>query len=288
LKRLYGIIGFPVSHSLSPVFQQAAFDTLGLDAAYVPFEIPPERLDEALDAMSLFGVQGFNVTLPHKEAVYRWVSSRDPVAERAKAVNTVIRKGSSWLGANTDVPGFRNVFQRFLERTGKGTPYHPLVFGAGGSARSVVLALLEAGVPRLTVANRSIDRAELLVSDLQAIRPESVLNVSGLSALEDDATKFDYVINTLSRDAFGEDFPPLSNIDVRHVRGMMDLSYRPDGGATPFLGCGIARSVPVEDGLPMLLEQGAISFKLWTSRDAPRKAMSSAIEKKLGRPVLWE
>jgi shikimate dehydrogenase len=288
LKRLYGIIGFPVSHSLSPVFQQAAFDSVGLDAAYVPFEIPPERLEEALEAMSLFGVQGFNVTLPHKESVYRWVSSRDPVAERAKAVNTVVLKGSAWHGANTDVPGFRSVFTQFLKRTGKKIPEHPLVFGAGGSGRSVVLALLELGVPCLTIANRSLDRAEHMLGELQWIRPESVLNVAGLSVLEEKGAKFDYVINTLSRNAFGEDFPPLSNINVQNVLGMMDLSYRPDGDVTPFLEHGIARGIPVEDGLPMLLEQGAMSFEIWTSRAAPRKAMSDAIEKKLGRSVLWK
>ncbi len=287
MKRLYGVIGFPVSHSLSPLFQQAAFDSVGLDAAYVPFEIPPERLEEALEAMSLFGVQGFNVTLPHKESVYRWVSSRDPVAERAKSVNAVVLKGSSWHGTNTDVPGFRSVFDLFLKRTGKTIPENPLVFGAGGSGRSVVLALLESGVTRLTIANRSLERAEHLRGELQWIRPESVINVAGLSVLEEEDAAFDYVINTLSRNAFGEDFPPLSNINVQSVLGMMDLSYRPDGGATPFLAHGIDRGIPVEDGLPMLLEQGAMSFEVWTSRPAPRKAMSAAIEKRLGRPVLW-
>ncbi|MHB8422988.1 MAG: shikimate dehydrogenase [Leptospirales bacterium] len=286
MKRLYGIIGYPVAHSLSPVFQQAAFNATGLDAAYVPFEIPPESLSKALEGLDLLGVSGFNVTLPHKEALYDWVTKRDPAAQRVGAVNTVIRTESGWLGANTDVPGFRGALRGFLDRSVGGGVKHPLVLGAGGSARSVVAALCEMGFPALTIANRNRSRAEALISFFRNAGMNQEVNVLELgdwSRLAGNGP--DLLINTLSRDAYGDEFPLLDQFLLKDVRGFYDLSYRKDGTPTPFLKIGIRNGIPVEDGIGMLLEQGALSFECWTGLAAPKKMMEETLSSYLGRPV---
>lgn len=284
MKRLYGVIGYPVSHSLSPVFQQVAFDFTQIEAAYVPFEIRPENLALSLDAMDLLGVGGFNVTLPHKEAVFRLVQDRDPVALRVGAVNTVVRRSSGWLGANTDVGGFQSAFLHFADRKIRSPLSHPLVLGAGGAARSVIFALQNAGFSRITIANRTPERAEHLLDSLFSGEEKDGLDVLPLEKLQKGG-EFDVIINTLSRGAFGEGFPILEGAGIEAVKGMFDLSYQTDGRPTPFLQAGISAGIPWEDGLGMLLEQGALSFELWTGKTAPRHVMKEALFRRLNRPV---
>lgn len=285
MKRLYGVIGYPVSHSLSPVFQQAAFDYTQIEAAYVPFEIRPENLASSLDAMNLLGIGGFNVTLPHKEAVCRLVQDRDPVALRVRAVNTVVRRSSGWLGANTDVGGFQSAFRHFVDRKIRSPLSHPLVLGAGGSARSVIFALRDAGFSRITIANRTPERAQLLLDSLFSGKEKDGLDVLPLEKLQ-KVGEFDVIINTLSREAFGgEGFPILEGAGIEALKGMFDLSYRTDGRPTPFLQAGISAGIPWEDGLGMLIEQGALSFELWTGTTAPRHVMKEALFRSLNRPV---
>lgn len=286
MKRLYGIIGYPVAHSLSPVFQQAAFDATGSNAAYVPFEILPDSLTEALAALELLGVSGFNVTLPHKELLYSRLTNLDPLARKVGAVNTIVRTENGWFGANTDVPGFRLSLQSFLERSVGVGIKHPLVLGAGGSARSVVAALCEMGFSALTIANRNRNRAQALVSFFRDSGMSQDVNVLDLSELRKGVgTGTDFVINTLSWDAFGDEFPLIDRSFISGVRGLYDLSYRRDGSPTPFLEIGVREGIPVEDGIGMLLEQGALSFEWWTGLPAPKRVMEEALSACLGRSV---
>lgn len=287
MRRLYGIIGYPVAHSLSPVFQQAAFDATGLDAAYVPFGLSPDLLQEGLRAMDLLGVAGFNVTLPHKEALHAWVSTRDPVAQKTGSVNTVIRKDAGWFGSNTDVPGFCVALQHFLTRSVESGVMHPLVLGAGGSARSVVAGLWEMGFPALTIVNRNRRRAESLVAFLRHSGMRQDVEILDLEEFgRCGLKKSDLVINTLSRDAYEDRFPLLDQVDLKGVRGFYDLSYQRDGALTPFLEKGDREGIPVDDGIGMLLEQGALSFEWWTGLPAPRKEMANALSSCLGKTIL--
>ncbi|MHB1285675.1 MAG: shikimate dehydrogenase family protein [Leptospirales bacterium] len=281
MKRLYGIIGFPVAHSLSPVFQQAAFDLSGLDASYVPFALPPESLQEGLKALDLLGVSGFNVTLPHKEAVFSWVTDLDPVARKVGSVNTVVRRKEGWFGANTDVPGFCSALKCFLERSVGSEVGHPLVLGAGGSARSVVAGLWKMGFSSFTIVNRHRGRAESLVEFFRRggmIQRVEVLDFGEITQW--NPRGIDLVINTLSRDAFRDGFSLLDRTDLGGVKGFYDLSYELDGSLTPFLKKGEMDGVPVEDGIGMLLEQGALSFEWWTGLQAPRREMAESLYKR--------
>ncbi len=286
MKRLYGIIGFPVAHSLSPVFQQTAFDLSGLDAAYVPFAIPPESLQEGLKALDLLGVSGFNVTLPHKEAVFSWVNDLDPIARKVGSVNTVVRRTEGWFGANTDVPGFCSALKCFLERSVGSEIKYPLVLGAGGSARSVVTGLCEMGFSSFTIVNRSRGRAESLV---ECFRRNGMIHAVEVLDFEEfsrwDPNGIDLVINTLSRDAFRERFSLLDRTDLVGVKGFYDLSYELDGSLTPFLKKGEKDGIPVEDGIGMLLEQGALSFEWWTGLQAPRREMADSLYRRTVKKV---
>ena len=286
MKKLYGVVGYPVAHSLSPVFQQAAMESLGIDAAYVPFQVPPEKIDAALKAMEILGVEGFNVTIPHKESVSKLIPEKDHVSTIVGAVNTVTRRSEGWFGANTDVPGFREAFRLFVHRKVRETLFHPVVLGAGGSARSVIFALREAGFGKLTIANRSPERARSLLASLFPGEEGKDVSILSLEELSERGTgECDVLINALSREAFPESFPVLDRVDCSGVKGFLDLSYRSDGLPTPFLEAGLRLGIPVEDGLGMLLEQGALSFELWTGLPAPRNVMAEALQRKLGRPL---
>lgn len=286
MKKLYGVIGYPVSHSLSPLFQQAAMESLGLDAAYVPFEIPPDQIGIALKSMEVLGVEGFNVTIPHKEAVSGLVAGKDRISTIVGAVNTVSRKADGWFASNTDVGGFQEAFRHFLQSKIKKDVSHPMVLGAGGSVRSVLFALRESGFRRLTIANRSLDRAHRLLDSLFSPDTRKEISVISLEEMSNQGVgECDVLINALSREAFPDRFALLDRVDCSGIKGFFDLSYRPDGLPTSFLKVGLSLKRPVEDGLRMLLEQGALSFEIWTGQSAPRDVMAEALRKKLGRSL---
>src|SRR5262245_16268335 len=162
--RLYGIMGYPVTHSLSPMMQTFAFRQHNLDCVYLPFPVAPAQLAQAVAGALALGVGGFNVTIPHKEAIVAYVDEVSAAARAIGAVNTVQVRDGRTIGYNTDGEGFLQ-------------PLHALqvplpaiatcLLGAGGAARAVAMALLEAGCPVLVLANRTLARAERLAAVLQ-------------------------------------------------------------------------------------------------------------------------
>jgi shikimate dehydrogenase len=273
------IIGHPVAHSLSPCFQQAAFDGCGIDAAYVPIDLDPSRAEEALFFLKDFGVSGFNVTLPFKELAYRKVDQVFGVASKIRSVNTVVARGGAWEGYNTDVPGFLKAYSRFLTKTGaEGENF--LVLGAGGSARAILEALSSMDASHIKVVNRSEERVKTLLQE------HSGGGHISMNALPELKTSLDgrswHVINTLSRNAFPVRgaFPPLESIDEDCVASVFDLSYEREGD-TECVAWAKRKGIPSSDGLSMLLFQGALSFEIWTGRAAPVQKMVEAIVKAL-------
>ena len=166
--RVYGIIGWPVEHSRSPLMQNAAFRSLGLDCVYVPFAVPPERLAQAVQGMRALGVAGWNVTIPHKTAIMPLLDDLSPEAVRAGAVNTVLNQAGRLIGYNTDGAGLVIALERELDCRVAGLKM--VVLGAGGAARGAVAALAAAGVARITVVNRTLSTAQSLVEQLQVFR----------------------------------------------------------------------------------------------------------------------
>ena len=253
---LYAVFGHPVSHSLSPRIHAAFGRQLGISLDYTTIEATPDAFPQALDAFVAAGGKGANVTLPLKEAAFALCASTSERAQRAGAVNTLIRNDGQWRGDNTDGIGLvRDLTGRLsLDLRGR----RALLLGAGGSARGVAPALLDAGVSELIIVNRTAERADALADALGD--PERAH-----SRYWDDAgAEGDYALivnaTSASRDGTTEFTLPFQLANSRTLA--VDLNY--GEAAIPFLAWARAANCrDVVDGLGMLVEQAAASFELW-------------------------
>jgi shikimate dehydrogenase len=263
--RLVGVIGWPVTHSLSPVIHNAAFAALEIDWAYVPLAVPPGRVREALAGLPALGFVGANVTMPHKTEVAAALQELSEDASRLRAVNTVLVGADAVSGHNTDAPGF----DRFLRRDAGFDPMGrtALVLGAGGAARALALALARGGLAELTVAVREPSRAEPLRAAVDGLGlAVDVVPIDAVGELHRDL-----VVNATPLGAHGEAYAlPALGSDVLAI----DLLYRPR--TTPLLEAARAAGGAGFGGLGLLLEQAALAFELWTGQPAPVEVMSAA------------
>lgn len=260
-----GLLGHPVGHSVSPQIQEAALEALRLPGAYLPFDVPHEFLEPFLDAAERLRARGFNVTIPHKEAVAELMDELDGDAEALEAVNTVVVKEGWTKGHNTDVFGFRMSLRSLGLRVGDHTA---LVVGAGGAAKAVVHVLLREGA-HVQIVNRTPERAETLADAFDD-------EVSVLT-LEDVARKgpWDLLVNATPAGTRGTDTAlPVPESSLDRTRFVYDLVYNPT--ETPLLAAAKRRGIRGTNGLEMLLQQAAASFELWTGKAAPFPAMKSA------------
>lgn len=291
--RLVGVMGWPVSHSLSPRMHNAAFGMLRLNWAYVPLPVPPERVGDAARGLSALGFAGANVTVPHKSTVIPFLDELTPIARTIGAANTiVVRPDGSLLGDNTDAAGF----MADLQAQGMGVcggvevsesdpgipPYsntltHALVLGAGGAARAIVYALVEAGA-HVAVANRTPDRALELCQTIAAALPGATDRLTAHAfpgALARLAPQADLIVNTTSLGLHsGDPLPWDPAIAFRTGQVVYDLIY---DHPTPLLALAAAQGARALDGLGMLVRQGARAFELWTGFEAPLSVMMDAL-----------
>jgi shikimate dehydrogenase len=260
-----GVIGWPVAHSLSPAIHNAAFADLGMPWTYVPLPVEPGRLPAALDGLVALGFAGANVTMPHKTEAAALCDVRSEDAERLAAANTLVVEGAELHGHNTDAPGF----DRFLRRDAGFDPAgrSALLFGAGGAARAVALALAGGGLSSLVVALREPGRDAGLRAALEGL-PVQVRTVALDEAVGVSA---DLVVNATPLGAHGErlPMPPVGPGQL-----VVDLLYRP--AVTPLLSDTRAAGAAAFGGLGLLLHQAALSFELWTGTPAPLEVMSAA------------
>ena len=263
-----GIIGWPVSHSLSPAIHNAGFAASGLDWVYLPLPVRPEWLQPALIGLVPLGFAGANVTMPHKTEAAELIQHRSDDARLLRAVNTIAVRGGELEGHNTDVAGF----DRFLRRDAGFDPAgrSALVYGAGGAARACALALARAGLTRLTVAARDEARAGPLVKMVEALEvPVTVIRPGDTGELTPDL-----VVNATpvgGRDA-EQVLPSLPHLGSEVL--VIDLLYDPP--STDLQRRAREAGVTAFGGLGHLLEQAALSFELWTGQPAPLEVMSAA------------
>ncbi len=276
-----GIIGHPVAHSLSPAFQQAAFDACGIDARYERWDTPPATLADRVRSLRAPDVLGANVTIPHKEAVLPLLDELDPFARLVGAVNVILIREGRLSGWNTDGPGFLRALRDSAAFEPAGRRF--LVVGAGGAARGIAFALAEAGAAEVAVWNRSPVRAEALVSDLRRAFPaascEILPELTGLRG-------FDAVVNCTSVGMEGsgsEGQLPFDPNETELHCLIVDIVYKPE--VTPLLRAAEAAGRRVLGGLPMLVYQGALAFELWTGKPAPLDVMFAAARAALRTPV---
>lgn len=262
-----GIIGWPVAHSLSPAIHNAAFAAMQMDWVYVPLPVRPGELPGALDGLVALGFAGANVTMPHKtEAAARSRSLSDD-ARRLQAVNTLVIDGEELHGHNTDTSGF----DRFLRRDAGFDPRgrSALVFGAGGAARAVALALARGGLDELTLAVRDPAGAGAgaVVESLEDLA--TVLKVVPFDGAE--RTRPDLIVNATPVGALGEMLPAPA---VGPGQLVVDLLYQP--AQTPLQMRAREAGAAAFGGLGLLLHQAALSFELWTGGVPPLAVMSAA------------
>ena len=257
--RLAGIMGWPVSHSRSPALHNFWLEQNGIDGAYVPLAVPPERLEQALRGLPALGFRGCNLTIPHKPDAMTIVDRVEPVARRIGAVNTIIVAPDGSLEArNTDVFGFReslrDVGPEWQPRAGAA-----VILGAGGAARAVAAGLVEDGVASVRLVNRTAERAEAVAKDLAA--PNTDITVHPWSERDAVLAGAGLLVNTTSLGMVGE--PPLA-IDLAALPTdavVMDIVYVPL--ETPLLAAARQRGHRAVDGLGMLLHQGRPGFEAW-------------------------
>jgi shikimate dehydrogenase len=257
--QLAGILGWPVAHSRSPALHNFWLDEHGIDGAYVPLPVRPDQLEHALRALPVLGFRGCNLTIPHKQMALSIVDRVEPLARRIGALNTVIVAADGSLeGSNTDVFGFcENLRDSSADWDPAAGP--AVVLGAGGAARAVVAALIEARVPEIRLVNRTLARAERVAADLEAGPSRISTHPWRLrdDALEDAAL----LVNTTSLGMAGE---PALAIDLARLPAhavVVDIVYVPI--ETALLAAARRRGHRVVDGLGMLLHQGRPGFEAW-------------------------
>ncbi len=271
---LYGVLGHPVSHSRSPEMQNAAFAEAGLDAVYVAFPVAPDRLGEAVAGAHALGLQGLNVTVPHKQPAAALCATMDAIAADVGAVNTLRRAPQGWEGFNTDAPACLT----FLEAAGVGTGARALLVGAGGAARAAAWALVRAGAA-LRVAARRNDAAREIA---EAFAPGTAAGVAIPQAvpwdrLGEECEAADVVVNGTSIGLAGY---PAAVPGLRPRRGqvVVDFVY----GDTELARSARAAGARLVTGEQLLVRQGALAFTLWTGRPAPEAAMAAAVARAAG------
>ncbi len=269
---VYGIVGFPVSHSLSPVMQNAALADAGVDGIYVPFSVSPEQLSAAVSGLRALHVRGFNVTIPHKAAIMPLLDELAPSALDAGAVNTVHNSNGCLIGHNTDGDGLLAAIRQELDYRVAGA--NVIVIGAGGAARGALAALCAAGVRSVTVINRTRAAAEMLIGMFQSKFPKTGFQAIGFAGdLSRCLPETDLLINASSLGMAGEKIAGVSLALLPCHARVYDMVYAP--ASTPLLEEARQRGLKASNGLSMLVAQGERAFEIWHGRP-PRSGMMRA------------
>ena len=279
-----GIIGFPVSHSVSPALQQAAFDHHGIEARYEYWETTPEALAERMASLRDPGVLGAQVTVPHKQEALAFVDAVSDDVRALGALNVIANDNGTLAATNTDVTGFVRALREDAGADLKGK--RVLLLGAGGAARAIVLGLAREGIASLAIANRTPQRA----LDAAAVAAGMVSRIEAIplspEALASEAAGADLIVNSTTLGMTGVGGPaPLAARAIPPAALVYDIVYNPPD--TPLLLEAKAAGAQTLGGLAMLVYVGAEAFEQWTGLKAPVGVMMAAAEKamaeRLGR-----
>ncbi len=271
-----GLMGFPVEHSLSPVMHNAAIAVSDLQYIYIPYSVLPDDIGPAIRSLIPLGIVGVNLTIPHKERVLPFLDEISLEASAIGAVNTVVNRHGMLTGHNTDGVGFRNaLIESDYQVSGK----HAIVLGAGGAARSIVY-VLAAECASVTVVNRSPERARELVETIHRVLPGAVLNwlsFEDVDKLREALIRSEVVVNTTSVGMYPHvDVDAPINLEIISSDSLViDLIYNPV--ETRLLREARLRGAKTMNGLPMLVHQGAESFRIWTGCEPSISEMYHAV-----------
>lgn len=279
---VFGIIGDPVEHTLSPGMHNAAFKKLGLDHIYVPFHVRAEELEEAMNGAYALGIKGLNVTIPHKTEVIKYLDYLDIAAGLIGAVNTVEFGENGAVGHNTDGIGAVRAIEEVKPVKGKKI----MILGAGGAARAISFQILLSGAESLVISNRTIEKGAELRNDLvEKLDPNVKVTDLGIE-LERELKNTDILINTTPIGMYPNiSQKPLVTADMMH-KGLIvnDIVYNP-------LKTGLlveaekARAKTIS-GVKMLMYQGVESFKIWTGIEPPVEVFQKALMNEMNLEII--
>ena len=276
--KTYCIIGDPVEHSLSPIMQNSAFAYLGINSSYFSFRVPHGELKPSIESLKSIGIGGFNVTIPHKISILKYLDKLDQTAITANAVNTVNNKEGTLIGYNTDLYGFiKPLYERNLNFNG----INVLMIGAGGAAHAIMTALsYEKGISQVIVVNRSSANTSALINHGLKLG----INCYGESFnnLSKSTFKSDLIINATSIGLKEDDTSPVDPKFIKPNTIVYDIIYKPV--YTDLLKKAKMANAKVVFGYEMLIAQGAQAFKIWTGLDAPIDIMKKALFGIFGEP----
>lgn len=270
-----GLIGFPIKHSLSPWIHEQFLDKAGLDGSYSLIEIHPDQnFAEEMSKLRKQGINGFNVTVPYKQTIIPFLDEIDIEAEKMGAVNTVVNDGGKWIGYNTDGKGYlrslESKFPGFLQDQTKKI----LILGAGGAARGIYYALVNAGFKQIDIANRTAASA----TEIAELKNDSInTNVLSLEQAEKSISEYDIFIQTTS-----VGMNPVSDATIVSLNGLKesaivsDIVYQPI--ETAFLKKARSLGGSVHFGHTMLLYQAQYAFEIWTNQQIPIDHMDDELQ----------
>lgn len=276
MKTLYGVIGNPIGHSMSPLMHNDAFQEKGIDSHYQPFLVKSEDIEKAVKALKVLDVQGFNVTIPHKRAIMPLLDEVDPLAEAIGAVNTVVRKGDRFIGFNTDGMGFI----RSLEES---CPFPldnkaVLIIGAGGAARAIFYSMAASGIKNIDICNRTPEKGEDIIKDCPFPCTSASLS---LQQAEQSMELYDIIVQTTSVGMHPEtNAMPLNVTRIKEGAFISDIIYNPL--ETKIMKTFRALGGKGDNGIGMFVHQGALAFELWTGIIPDSDRMRNIVQQQLG------
>lgn len=274
--KLLGVIGQPVEHSLSPVMHNAAIAQLGVDYVYLPIPVKREDLSKAIAGFEAIGLVGFNITIPHKQAILPLLNHISPEAKMIGAVNTVWRDQEGWSGTNTDVKGFIAPLQDLQKDWSQITP---IVLGNGGAARAVVVGCWQLGCPEIAVVGRNEDKLKQFQQSWQNTPLQDVVKVHNLTELPGLISQTQLLINTTPVGMSPQvDHSPVEAEVIKKLSSeaiAYDLIYTPN--PTKFLQQSQNQGAIAISGLEMLIQQGAAALEIWLQQPVPVDVMRRSL-----------
>jgi shikimate dehydrogenase len=272
MTKTYAVIGDPIDHSFSPALHNAAFLFLGIDSTYIAYRIPKGELEFGIESLKKIGIAGFNVTIPHKVDMMKFLNEVDDECKLVGATNTVTNIDGNLKGYNTDVEGFLDPIKK---RKMDSKDSDVLLIGAGGAARAIIVGFSKEKVRKITIANRTRERAEELIRFAHKLGVES--DYSDLQSAGEISGKYRFVVNATSVGLKGTGCP-ISTKNITKDSIVYDIVYVPV--ETPLIEQSKNQGATIIYGWEMLLAQAMKSFEIWTNRPAPFEAMKLTL---LGR-----
>ena len=275
MKKLFGVVGDPIAHSMSPAMHNDLFELYGIDASYLPFHVSKDDLESAVKGLKALGASGFNVTIPHKTEIIPYLDGIDPLAEAIGAVNTVKNEGGLFVGYNTDGPGFVKGLEThvadLLSRSA-------LIIGAGGAARAIYFSMAKAGFKHIDICNRTLNKAEELVSACPYKVDSKVLDYE---TAERNLENYQLVVQTTSIGMHPAiESVPLSTNNIAQHSFVSDIIYNPL--KTKLLKEASVKGASTQNGIEMFVYQGALAFEKWTGIFPDTERMKANVLRHLG------